>query len=746
MALLAVAAAVTGFSAILNEGLWGPTVLVVCAAAIAAAATARVVARRWATAWASAAAALGALLALTMLFAADTALLGIVPLPGTLARFAELIAAGELSIVEQSIPAAADDGIRFLMASGLAGLAIIVEGVLVHSRRPAIIALPLLAILAVPSVLAPGLLPVLSVLATGAAYLLALAVHRPAASGGAAAAGRALAVAAGVLVTALLVPPLLPPVVAGAALTGTGLAGLVSGVNPVLELGNDLRRNTPVEALRYSTDADAGLYLTLSHLADFEGQTVQPVIGGAPVAVEVVGPPPWLGTEVATTRVSTSIQLLNVRSRWVPLPSAPVEISGLSGAWVVDPQGVTVSAVEGTFRGGQYVVASLVAEPTSLQLRAATVDDEGLDRYRAVPGELDAIVAETAAVVAASAEGSSPYDQALALQRFFTGGDFVYSEDAPVDLGYDGTGADIVAVFLEARAGYCVHYAAAMTLMARTLGIPARIAVGFLPGSRDPDVPSEYIVSTDDLHAWPELHFDGVGWVRFEPTPSRGAVPAYAADDVPAPGEELAINPETGEPIEPAASPTTAPDPAVIGDPTGEAVDPLDIIDGGSDGALDGSSASGSVIGGTDARLFAALLVALLLLALAVPGVWRARRRARRRRSPDVLDRWRELRDTARDLGLPADETSTPRGLATAWAAAIPPENTIALDRVRSALEARAYAHRDSTASSVDLNELMRALRQSAPWWRRVLAVVAPVSLLDRSSADDQTIADALAT
>ena len=295
VALLAVAAAVTGFSAILNEGLWGPTVLVACAAAIAAAATARVVARRWATAWASAAAALGALLALTMLFAADTALLGIVPLPGTLARFTELIAAGELSIAEQSIPAAADDGIRFLMASGLAGLAIIVEGVLVHSRRPAIIALPLLAILAVPSVLAPGLLPVLSVLATGAAYLLALAVHRPAASGGAAAAGRALAVAAGVLVAALLVPPLLPPVVAGAALTGTGLAGLVSGVNPVLELGNDLRRNTPVEALRYSTDADAGLYLTLSHLADFEGQTVQPVIGGAPVAVEVVGPPPVAG-------------------------------------------------------------------------------------------------------------------------------------------------------------------------------------------------------------------------------------------------------------------------------------------------------------------------------------------------------------------------------------------------------------------------------------------------------------------
>lgn len=748
--LLAVMAASTAFGAILDEGLWGPTVLAMCTATIGAAALVRRFVRRWVAVWALGGAVLGLLVALTVLFAAETALLGVIPLPGTLPRFAELVAAGELSIAEQSIPAAADDGIRFLMASGVAGLAILVDTTLVHSRRPAFAAIPLLAVLAVPIIIAPGMLPVLPIIATAAAFLLMLAVHRPAASGGPAAAGRAVAAAAGVLVAALILPPLLPPVIAGAALPGTGVAGLVTGVNPVLELGDDLRRDTPVEALRYTTEAEGGLYLTLSHLADFEGQSVQPVIGGEATANDVVGPPPWLGGAVPTSTVSTRIQLQNVRSRWVPLPATPIEVTGLTGDWVVDPDGVTVSAVEGTFRGGEYAVESLVAEPTPEQLRAATVTAAGLDRYRALPPEIDPIIAATAAEVAASAAGPSPYDQALAVQRFFTGGDFVYSEEAPVELGYDGTGAGIVAVFLQARAGYCVHYAAAMTLMARTLGIPARIAVGFLPGTRNPDVPSEFVVSTDDLHAWPELHFDGLGWVRFEPTPSRGAVPAYASDDVPAPGEEPAIDPETGEPIEPSADPSASAEPGATPSPrpssSGAGANPGNLIDGGNDGSLDGLGTSGGAV--TDARPLAALLLGLLVLVLAVPGVWRVRRRAARRRSVDPLDHWRELRDTARDLGLPAEETRTPRELAAEWASRLEPDDAARLDRLRARTEARAYATPPRGSGPLDdareLDATVAALRRSVVPWRRVVATIAPVSLLDRTPADERITAEPL--
>lgn len=750
-ALLAVAAALTGFGVLFDEGLWGPSTLVVATATIVAAAAVRPRVRRWAPLWSGLAGAVGALLALTVLFAADTAFVGVVPLPATVERFAELIAAGEVSIAEQSIPAVADDGIRFVLAAGIAAFALMVDGVLVHGRRPAFAAVPLLGILSLPVVLAPGQLPLLAILATAAAYLLALALHRPSASGSGAAVARAVTVGAGVLVAALLVPPLLPPVVAGTALPGTGLAGLVAGVNPVLELGDDLRRDNPIEALRYTTDAEGGLYLTLSHLADYQGQTVQPVVEGGVTANDLIGPPTWLGDEVPTSTVATSIRLQNVRSRWVPLPAAPVEVTGLEGQWLVNPDGITVGTVEGTFRGGSYEVESLVAEPTPEQLRAATVDADDFERYRALPEELAAIVVDTAAEVAAGAAGSSPYDQALALQRFFTGGDFVYSEEAPVELGYDGTGADIVAVFLEARAGYCVHYAAAMTLMARTLGIPARIAVGFLPGTRNPDVPSEYIVSTDDLHAWPELHFDGIGWVRFEPTPSRGATPAYAADTVPAPGEQPTIDPETGEFITPSPDPSTGPSaPSDDGDPEttpigDDGADPGELIDGGNDGSLDGEALR-PVVAGTDARPLAALLLGLLVLGLLVPGLWRALRRVARRRSPDPLERWREVRDTARDLGLPAADTRTPRALAAAWGEHWTVEQVAALEQVRLALEERAFAAPDARIAAPDVDDVLAALRGSVPPWRRALAMAAPLSLLDHTPADERLPAPPLAT
>ena len=579
-ALLCVAAALTGFGVLLDEGLWGPSAMLVAAAAVASGAIARVALRRSrrlvVVVAALGASLVGALIALTVAFAADTALLGVVPLPSTLQRFSELIAAGELSIVQQSVPAAADDGIRFLLASGVAAFAVLVDAVATMSRRPAFAAIPLLGVLSVPIILVPGGLPLLSVIATTAAFLVLLALHRPAASGGVSAAGRAVAVAAGVLATALIVPPLLPSVVAGAAPSGSGPPGLITGLNPALNLGNDLRRSDPVTALRYSTDAGAGLYLTLSHLAEFDERSVQPVLATRETSAEQFGPPTWLGADIATTAASTRIRLESVRTRWVPLPSAPIGVVGLGSDWLVNDAGITLSTVEGTIRNAEYVVDSLVAEPTPEQLRAASVEAAGLEMFRAVPAGIDPVVASTAREVADSALGDSPYDQALALQRYFTSGDFEYSESAPVELGYDGTSADVVAVFLEVKSGYCVHYAAAMTLMARTLGIPSRIAVGFLPGARNPDVPNEFVVSTNDLHAWPELHFDEVGWVRFEPTPSRGAVPDYASADVAPPDVDALIDPETGEVIEPSPVEPEAPEAA---DPVDRVTGPIDAPD-----------------------------------------------------------------------------------------------------------------------------------------------------------------------
>ena len=673
--LVSLGAALSALSVVIGEGAWYLSTMVTASLGVVVATLVRRLVPAWRAFWSVVVGAAAVFFALVAQFAADTALLGVVPLPDTFLRFSLLIREGELSIVEQAVPAFADDGIRFLLAAGVGALAVVSDALVAATRRPALLAVPLAALLAIPVIVAPGALPLVSVLATAAAFFVVLALHRPAAVGGVGGTTRLVTAASAALIAAVVVPGLLPTAVVGANPAGTGPASLVTGVNPVLELGNDLRRSSPVEALRYSTDADGGVYLTLSHLAEFAGQQVLPVEFDAPaVPLAELSSPTWLPEELATGTLETRIELRTLRTQWLPLPTAPTTVSGVVGDWVIDQAGTTVRADSGVARELSYTVQSLVAQPTTEQLRAATAGGEGLDEFRQLPDELDPSIPEAARD--ATAEARTPYEQAIALQRFFTGGQFAYSEQAPVDGGYDGSGADIVAQFLIERSGYCVHFASAMALMARTLDIPSRVAVGFLPGARNPQVPSEFIVSSDNLHAWPELHFDGLGWVRFEPTPSLGVVPEYASDeiligdDAPLPGEEVP-NPDETDPLDPAApdGETDPNDPATPdGDSDADGPDGIPDIDG-DDAAGGADGVDGGIL--TDPVVRSSLIVAALVLIglalLASPALWRASRRRRRMRATDPLIVWREVRDTARDLGLPAEATLTVRELGARW-------------------------------------------------------------------------------
>ena len=122
--------------------------------------------------------------------------------------------------------------------------------------------------------------------------------------------------------------------------------------------------------------------------------------------------------------------------------------------------------------------------------------------------------------IAAERGGSgTAYDKAERLRNWLR--TFTYSLQAPGD-GTDDSSQDVILQFLKERKGYCVQFASAMAVMARILGIPARVAVGFLPGHQDP-VTGAWTVTLKDAHAWPELYFQGIGWVRFEPTPASGS-------------------------------------------------------------------------------------------------------------------------------------------------------------------------------------------------------------------------------
>jgi hypothetical protein len=111
---------------------------------------------------------------------------------------------------------------------------------------------------------------------------------------------------------------------------------------------------------------------------------------------------------------------------------------------------------------------------------------------------------------------TSPYAAVVALERWFraTGG-FTYSEQPPQVPGVP----PLVAFVTQTKTGYCQHFAGAMALMARLLGVPARVAAGFVSGRY---ANGEWTITDHDAHTWVEVWFRGYGWLPFDPTPGRG--------------------------------------------------------------------------------------------------------------------------------------------------------------------------------------------------------------------------------
>lgn len=118
-----------------------------------------------------------------------------------------------------------------------------------------------------------------------------------------------------------------------------------------------------------------------------------------------------------------------------------------------------------------------------------------------------------------TATAGSPYEAALAVETWLRlNGGFRYDEQPP-----RVAGEPLARFVLDQKRGYCQHFAGAMAVMLRMLGVPARVAVGFTSGRNDE---GEWVVSDTDAHAWVEAWFDGHGWLPFDPTPGRGTFTA----------------------------------------------------------------------------------------------------------------------------------------------------------------------------------------------------------------------------
>jgi hypothetical protein len=243
----------------------------------------------------------------------------------------------------------------------------------------------------------------------------------------------------------------------------------------------------------------------------------------------------------------------------------------------------------------------------------------------------------------------------LALQQWFRdGGGFQYSETVQPPPGRDASGQDAVVAFLRNKRGYCVQFASAMAVMARSLGIPARVGVGFLPGDRTQD--GRWEITVRDAHAWPELYFASVGWVRFEPTPGvrAGAAPEWALS----PEEAAELR---AEPTPTASGSGRAPQTGQRDEPTTQTPQVAEARDRSSLW----SRVTPALVWVTWALLLSAVLGALpWVLARSVRWV-RWRRVTRRPPGDRVEAAWDELRERLEDLGVRWAASWTPRALQT---------------------------------------------------------------------------------
>lgn len=718
--LLALAIAVSGLHAVLEDVTWWFGAFGVMFVVFTAAAAARYfLKRRW---LGTVAAAVAGLLVLTLFFAGSTAILGFIPTGTTFVHFGDLLTAASDSVERQSLPAFATTGIQFLICAAVGGIAITMDAAAIWLRVPALVGIPLLVVVVVPSFVLASLTDGFTFELTAVAYLL-IVLNR----------GRriqpAVAISAGVIAVlgALIVPAVLPPVAAGGT-TGSGVGVLAETINPLIDLGSNLRQSDATPALSYTTTSSTGEYLRLTTLDRFSGKQWKPATPTLKPGnkVKALGVPPGLTDQIKVNNVSTSIQVGEATGSWLPIPYPSQSISGLTGKWSWQASNLAVRSTTASMQGERYSVRSLDVEPTIQQLeRAGRSADNPLAK---VPAGLDPIVAATAKRVAGGV--STDFDKAVALQTWFRGGDFTYSTRTPAAAGYDGSGLDVIIPFLKSKSGYCVHFATTMAVMARTLGIPSRIAVGFLPGKLTHPGKSRtavYEVSSSNLHAWPELYFKGVGWVRFEPTPSRGFEPNFPS----APGEGTTILPTSG----PTGAATPAPTSAPVTAPK---------LPNQGDTTKHSAIQTNTALSPSGYGVFVVLAILVLLATPAFVRISLRRRRLDRIRSG--IDpagwAWQELRESARDLGVDARETSTPTELAAQLAAhlALAPKRTEraaeALARLQELVVDEVYgvpAYRYNGEEMADeLRAVLQGLRRATQPVNRITATIVPPTLVDR--------------
>ena len=399
-------------------------------------------------------------------------------------------------------------------------------------------------------------------------------------------------------------------------------------VSPLVDIRGRLVNPSGAEVFTVGSPAPA--YWRLTSLDRFDGTiwssrgSYQRARGSLPDGIVTRGPQQPLLQDFTIGALSAI---------WLPAAFRPDRVGGEVPGLRYERDSGSLLTDRDTADGLRYTVESALPTLTAEALAAAPglIPTAVAERYLGLPAEFPASV--TAQAQQVTAGQPTAYARARALQDWFRS-EFTYSLEVEA-----GHGDDAIVRFLQDRVGYCEQFAGTFAAMARAVGLPSRVAVGFTPGALGAD--GRYHVTDHEAHAWPEVYISDYGWVAFEPTPGRGQPGAEDYTDV-APAEaEAPTTPATTVPAGAGTAPgATTPAPAAEAAP-----DPTEPAEPGPSVA---------------SRLARAALIVLLLLPLvavaAVPLLRQAIRRRRRLAATTpaqrVLVAWDEAEEDLAATGL----------------------------------------------------------------------------------------------
>ena len=711
-------------------------------------------------------AALGAeLLYLNAVFAGRQSWAGLVPTAASLRHLQVLLHQAMLQTHKYAPPVLPRPGITLLTVAGIGLVAVLTDLLAVRLHRPALAGLPLLVLFCVPLttdarpgamggtlVFCAGMVGYLGLLSADGRHRLRLwgrLIHpwqddadsqgpdvRPLA-----AAGRRIGSAAVVL--ALALPLLVPGLKAHRLFSGDGTGnggggshGKISFPKPLDLLNTDLRESRPVPVLTYHTPDSTPPYLQVYVLGNLT--TNAWTMGQAPATTALTSKGfmpavPYMNRNTSGPSVHEWINLGgNLQSgsnvNYLPLPYAARQVKISSGSnWRIEGNTLSVLSSSANLAGLRYQVLAKDVNPLPYYLRTLPSMSPGSSPYLNVPAPYRTNKKIIQLVQRITKHKDTPYSKAVAIQAWFTTpGRFTYSLKVPQTQSPNA----LIDFLTKSRTGYCQQFAFAMAVLARLVGIPSRVVVGYTQGTFSGS--DNWQVKTTDAHAWPELLFPGVGWLRFEPTPpdSAGQQPGQATAIPPPYSTPLAdqpINPATGQRVDPSTSQSP-----IQGSHGQQSLSKLK-----KTAPTGGRDATAARHHGTPP--FVPVIIALLAVLLIAPATTRiAGRRWRWWRAQDDLSRahvaWRELRNDLTDYRIPYRDSETPRALTrrVATSLGLAGAERDALERIALAEERASYAISPADSARLQADEALvrRAVARSGATSARWLAIIAPPSAL----------------